>query len=242
MITTINVELTDRCNKNCWCCTRKKDMNGDMPLEMVARIAKELPSGVVVHLHMNGEPLVYPYFKDAVSLFYRQYVHLTTNGKLLVKKREEVEDVDTVAISVVEDDPESDEQYAIIEEWFRLPRQLTVIKIVGEVDPKRYEKFGAPIVKRSIRDRNYKRKTPPVIPEIGVCHDLLYKPAINRLGEISICVRDDPKRLGVLGNVRDGVRNVIDGHKRTEWIAAHFIGRRDFVPLCEGCEYYGIPS
>jgi len=59
-LTTVNVELTSRCNKDCWMCGRRKvdrdhpeiTMNyGDMDLKLVASIAKQLPDGIVVQLH-----------------------------------------------------------------------------------------------------------------------------------------------------------------------------------------------
>ena len=56
-LTTVNVELTSRCNKNCWMCGRRKiDREypeialkyGDMDFELVKKIAKQLPAGIVV--------------------------------------------------------------------------------------------------------------------------------------------------------------------------------------------------
>jgi len=42
-------------------------------------------------------------------------------------------------------------------------------------------------------------KNPPV-PEIGICLEILNHMAINRFGKVSICVRFDPKGLGIIGD------------------------------------------
>lgn len=55
-LSTVNVELTSRCNKNCWCCgRRKKDrdypeiaMNyGDMDFHLVQEIAEQMNNSTI---------------------------------------------------------------------------------------------------------------------------------------------------------------------------------------------------
>ena len=79
-LANVNVELTSRCNKNCWMCGRRKVERdypelalkyGDMDFRLVRKIARQLPPNVVVQLHNNGEALLYPRFGDAVKLFRR---------------------------------------------------------------------------------------------------------------------------------------------------------------------------
>lgn len=253
-ITTINVELTDRCNKACWCCGRRKreQLNpsivktyGDMPIEMVYDIAEQLPPDIFVHLHNNGEPLMYPDFEEAVQEFCEQYTHITTNGKLLLDKFQELELLNTVAISVIENDPEADEQYEIISEYMSKPgRPFTTLRLNGKVDDKRYLKFNCPIARRNLHspDGSFEYTAKPTVPETGICQDLLYHPAINKNGDISICVRYDPEGLGIIGHVNDGIEEVLDGRLRQEYIKAHFEGRRNDVFLCAKCEYFGIPT
>ena len=73
----VNIELTSICNKNCWMCGRRKidkdfpeiAMNyGHMDFEIVKDIAFQLPKGIVVQFHNNGEPFVYPRLRDALKL------------------------------------------------------------------------------------------------------------------------------------------------------------------------------
>lgn len=74
----VNVELTSRCNKNCWMCGRRKVERdypeltleyGDMDFALAEKISRQLPPNVVVQLHNNGEALLYPRFGDAVRRF-----------------------------------------------------------------------------------------------------------------------------------------------------------------------------
>lgn len=255
----VNVELTSRCNKNCWMCGRRKVERDypeltleycDMDFELVKKIAQQLPPNVVVQLHNNGEALLYPRFGDAVGLFSKQITNIVTNGKLLVEKADEIIDrLDTLAISIIENDAESDEQYEIVEEFLKIKgsrRPFTILRLNGAVDPRRYEKFGLLMATRIIHSPmgsfNYERGT-PTIPEIGMCLDFLHHLAINSKGNVSICVRFDPKRLGVIGDAsKQSLAEIWCGPKRMEWLEYHKQGKRDKVPLCSYCHFWGVPT
>ena len=81
-------------------------------------------------------------------------------------------------------------------------KPYTLFRLNGEVDGTRYEKFGL-ITRRVIHSPmgsfDYRKKS-PTIPEIGICLDFLHHLAINREGKASICVRFDPKGLGIIGD------------------------------------------
>jgi hypothetical protein len=67
--------------------------------------------------------------------------------------------------------------------------------------------------------------------------------AINRLGEVSICVRFDPKRLGVIGDSsRTSLVDIWNSLKRKEWIKHHIEGDRSKIPLCSFCDFWGVPT
>jgi MoaA/NifB/PqqE/SkfB family radical SAM enzyme len=258
-LTTVNVELTSRCNKNCWMCGRRRidrefpeiAMNyGDMDFDLVKIIALQLPPNIVVQLHNNGEPLIYPRFGEAASLFVNQIKCIDTNGKLLLEKADEVIDIlDTMAISVIEKDFEADEQYEIIKKFLEIKKNrkpFTLLRINGEVDIQRYESFGLVMAHRVLHSAlgsfNYAKHN-PTIPEIGICLDFLNHLAINKDGEASICVRFDPKRLGVIGDVKkQSLSEIWNSEKRMEWLAYHRQGRRDQVPLCSYCHFWGVPT
>jgi len=258
-LTTVNVELTSRCNKNCWMCGRRKIdrefpeialQYGDMDFDLVKRIAKQLPPNIVVQLHNNGEPLLYQRFGEAASLFTHQIKCIDTNGKLLLEKADEIIDIlDTMAISVIEKDAEADEQFEIIGKFLELKKNkkpFTLLRINGEVDTRRYEKLGLIMAHRVLHSAlgsfNYAKQN-PTIPEIGICLDFLHHLAINKDGEASICVRFDPKRLGVIGDAKKQSLNEIwNGKKRMAWLPHHKQGRRDQVPLCSYCHFWGVPT
>ena len=258
-LTTVNIELTSKCNKDCWICGRRRidkeypaiSFNyGDMDFELVKSIAQQLPPNIVVQLHNNGEPLLYPRFRDAASLFSSQIKSIDTNGKLLLEKADEIIDViDTMAISVIEKDAEADEQYEIIAKFLELKKDkkpFTLLRINGDVDTRKYEKLGLIMTHRILHSAlgsfNYVRNN-PTIPEIGICLDFLNHLAINKDGEASICVRFDPKRLGVIGDTKkQSLSEIWDSKKRMAWLEYHKKGKRDQVPLCSYCHFWGVPT
>ncbi|MFH1760329.1 MAG: radical SAM/SPASM domain-containing protein, partial [bacterium] len=254
----INVEITNRCNKKCWMCGRRKverdypDLTlsyGDMEWEMVKNIAGQLPKNVVVQLHNNGEALLYPKFGEAVNLFKNQITNIVTNGKLLLEKYDEiVGNLDTLSISVFEKDKDANEQYEIIGKFLNRKKEkkpFTTLRLNGNVNSKRYEKFNTLIISRTIHSQmgSFKYRRKPTIPEIGICWDFLNHPAVNKDGEMSICVRFDPMRLGVLGNVKDkSIKELWNSKKRINWLKYHIAGMRERVPLCSYCEFWGVPT
>ena len=262
-LANINVELTSRCNKNCWMCGRRKVERdypeltleyGDMDFELVRSIAEQLPPQIVVQLHNNGEALLYPRFGEAVRLFNKQITNIVTNGKLLIEKADEIIDnLDTLSISVIENDAEGDEQYKIIERFLELKgdrKPFTSLRLVGNVEPERYRKFGVLVITRILHapmgSFNYSfnyQKRDPTIPEIGICLDFLHHLAIDSKGKASICVRFDPKGLGVIGDAaKQPLVEIWNCPKRLEWLEYHKQGRRDKIPLCSYCHFWGVPT
>ncbi len=257
-LANVNVELTNRCNKKCWMCGRRKVEReypdlvlsyGDMDFTLVEKIANQLPPDIVVQLHNNGEGLLYPQFGEAAKLFEKQITNIVSNGKLLVEKADEIIDnLDTLAISVFEDDPEADEQYEILQEFLSMKGNrapFTNVRLNGEVDAGRYENLVDLKIKRVLHapmgSFNYKKD--PTIPEIGICLDFLHHMAINREGKVSICVRFDPKGLGVIGNANDiSLEQIWNSSLRKEWLEYHKKGQRNNVPLCSYCQFWGVPT
>jgi len=254
----VNVELTDMCNKNCWCCGRRKREKenpaiiksyGYMPFNLIRIIAEQLPTGITTQLHNNGEPLLYPRLGDAIKLFKNQITGLDTNGKLLVKKADEIiGNLDTLTISVIENDEEALEQFHIIKKFLELKgdrKPLVTLRLNGNVDYTKYEELNTIIAKRILHapqgSFNYTRQT--TIPEMGICLDFLHHLSINKDGDVSICVRYDPNGLGILGNIRrDSLDELWNSPKRMKWFKLHKQGRRKEIPLCSFCQFWGIPT
>jgi len=268
----VNIELTSRCQKSCWMCGRRKLERehpekcdwGDMPFDMVQNLSEEIPKGVFVQFHWNGEPLMYPKLLDALTLFRNHHTGLDTNGKLLFEKAYElIGYIDTLTISVIQDDPEAVEQFDIVSKFLDLRgdrKPMVIFRILGDVLTSAWEVLAkhhnCQIVTRTLHspDMSKDYEKPVTIPETGVCQEMLHKLAIDRFGNVSPCVRYDPDGVNRLGRVDlcylgenpdcwgdPNIKEVWYGDKRKEWVKAHMEGRREDVPLCGGCSYWGVP-
>ena len=254
----VSIELTSRCNKNCWMCGRRKvDREypeiamkyGDMDFELIRKIANELPEGIVTQFHNNGEPLLYPRFGEAVSLFKNQIRCVDTNAKLIVDKADEIIDnLDTVTVSIFEKDTEQDEQYELVKKFLKIRegrKPNMIYRCLGDICVKKWKELDGIIATRVLHNPlgSFKYTKNPTIPEIGICLEILNHIAINRFGEVSICVRFDPKRLGVIGDIATShLSDIWNGQKRKEWVGFHVGGKRKNVPLCKNCEFWGVPT
>lgn len=258
-LTTINIELTSRCNKDCWMCGRRKidkeypeiKLNyGDMDFELVKSISKQVPENIVVQFHNNGEPLLYSRFGEAVRLFNKQIKNIVTNGKLLLEKSDEIIDnLDTIAISIIENDTESDDQYEKIIKFLELKKDKKpniILRLNGEINnEERYTSLGLICARRNLHapEGSFNYKKDSTIPEIGICLDFLNHLAINKDGDVSVCVRFDPKKLGVLGSIKnESLLDLWNGHLRNKWLEYHKRGKRKEIPLCSYCQYWGVPT
>jgi len=221
---------------------------GDMDFEMVKRISQEVPRGLVVQFHNNGEPMLYSKLGETLDLFEHCIRTFDTNGKLLTEKANEVIGrMETIAVSVFQDDPESDAQYSTVLKFLEIKgdRKPNLIwRCLGDVDLKRYEDTGCIVATRILHSpdgsRDYTRKT--TVPEIGICLDALHHLSINRKGEVSLCVRFDPKGDGIIGSLHEqSLEGIWTGSKRMERIDKLKMNQRDFEP-CKSCEYWGIAN
>lgn len=257
-LSTVNVELTSRCNKNCWMCGRRKvDRDypelalqyGDMDFSLVESIARQLPEGIVVQLHNNGDPLLYPRFKEVTQLFRRQIRCTDTNGKLLVERADDIiGNLETLTISTFEKDEEAEEQYKLIEQFLKIKgdrKPNVIIRCLGEMDLEKYKKFGCIIATRILHSPmgSFKYSKDPTVPEIGICLDLLNHMVIRRDGKVSICVRFDPQGIGIIGDCTNTpLLDIWNSKQRKDWIQLHLSGKRKEVPLCSTCEFWGVPT
>lgn len=253
----VNIELTSRCNKDCWMCGRRRmDRDypeltkwGDMDWGLVKSVAEQLPPDIVIQFHDSGEPLLYPYFGEAVNLFRKQIKCVDTNGKLLMAKADEIIDnLDTITISTFEGDPEADEQYGLIKEFLAYKgdrKPNAIIRCLGDMDLTSYEELGCIIATRVLHSPmgGFGYKKPPTMPEIGICLGILHHLVIKRDGNVSICVRLDPYEYGVIGNANiTPLVDIWNGEVRKSYLQYHIRGQRDKVRLCQSCEFWGVPT
>ena len=260
-LSTINIELTSRCNKSCFMCGRRTidrdypgiKMNyGDMSWHTLKLLQAQIPPNIVVQFHSNGEPTLYPQLKLALELFPNNFRHFDTNAKLIVKRADDIIDnLDTMTISVIENDPEGDEQYKIVKEFLDIKgdrKPKLIYRLLGNVENhERWEKLPGIVATRILHHPlgSFEYEGKPTIPEIGVCLDLLHHLTVDRFGNVYPCVRFNPKMLGILGNVNHmSLIEMWNSKERQLWIQHHMEGNRDKVPICKSteCEYWGVPT
>jgi radical SAM protein with 4Fe4S-binding SPASM domain len=222
---------------------------GDMEFDLVKKIAEQLPEGIIIQFHNNGEPLLYPKFGEAVRLFKNQIKCVDTNAKLLVEKANEIiGNLDTLTISVIENDSEADQQHELVRKFLDIKKgrkPLMVYRCLGKVDIERWQKLNGIIATRVLHNPlgSFEYRESPTVPEIGMCVEILNHMAISRVGKVSICVRFDPKNLGIIGDANhNDLVDIWNSSKRKEWIRYHLDGRRDAIPLCSSCHYWGVPT
>ena len=258
-LSTVNIELTSRCNKQCWMCGRRKIDNeypeiamnyGDMDFELVKKLAKQIPRDIVIQFHSNGEPLLYPKLKEVLHLFKNNIRNFDTNGKLLLDRYNDIVDnMETLTISVIENDPEGDKQYDIVKRFIEMKgdkKPHMIYRLLGNVSNKeRWYKLPGIVSTRVLHNPlgSYKYKKNPTIPEIGVCLDLLTHIVIDRQGKVFPCVRFDPEGKQCIGDANTTPLIVIwNGEKRKRMILSHIKGDRDKFPICKDCEFWGVPT
>ena len=254
----LNVELTSRCNKSCAMCGRRKLEQehpelcewGDMTHEMVHKIAVQTPGGTIVQFHNNGEPTLYPYLGWALFQFKHCFRQFNTNGKLLPEKAGEIIDnLDVLTISVVQEDIEGDYQYDRVKEFLEIKgdrRPNVVYRLLGRVDNRqRWESLPGVVATRVLHapEGSFHYEKEVTKPEYGVCLDLLTHLAVDRHGNISMCVRLDPHGKLRLGNVNDmSLYDAWKHPKRMKYIQHHIDQHREKCGGCDGCHFWGCPT
>ena len=222
---------------------------GDMEWPMVHLLSHEVEPGTLVQFHNNGEPLLYPHLGQALGLFKHTIRCFDTNAKVLLEKADEIiNQLEVLTISVIQDDKEGEDQYETVRNFLgrkgnRKPRM--VYRLLGNVTrPDRWRELPGLVATRTLHapggSYDYEKKV--TIPEHGICLDLLSHLAIDRYGNISLCVRFDPKGKLRLGNIEDiSLEEAFHGDKRQDYLRKHIEGRRSECPGCDRCHFYGVP-
>ena len=124
-----------------------------------------------------------------------------------------------------------------------------IYRLLGDVkDRERWEKLPGVVANRILHHPlgSYKyQKKNPTIPEIGICLDLLNHLVIDRHGYVYPCVRFDPNRDGMIGDVnKQSLESIWNGEARKRLIEYHIRNNRKNCPslICKKCEYWGVPT
>lgn len=259
-LSQINVELTSRCNKSCSFCGHQSLKynptleEGDIEWSLFSKIVDQLPQGIIVQLHRDGEPTMYHSLSHILDKLFHFVSSIVTNGKLLVLRANTIiGHCTTLTISVFRGDPDGPEQFEIVRQFLSIKGErppMVNVKIVGSLEPEReaaYGSLGVPIIRRLLHvpagDTEYVKRN-PTVPEVGICLDMLSHPSVDWKGNLHICNRLDPHDESVLGNLNHSTLDELwNSPKRMEWLKAHKRGRRDQASkLCHDCLFWGIPS
>ncbi|SHH44360.1 radical SAM/SPASM domain-containing protein [Clostridium grantii] len=84
----IYIEITNYCNLKCSFCPETKRKLEYMTVDKFEEVLKKIQGyGQYVFLHLKGEPLLHPQFKEILDLCYKYKVkvNLTTNGTMIMK-------------------------------------------------------------------------------------------------------------------------------------------------------------
>lgn len=87
------LQLTDRCNAHCVYCSigalANQRRSGDMPLETIAEVQRELAGlKTMIVVLFGGEPTLHPHFEEAVRLMSEAGVslHIISNGSTMTRE------------------------------------------------------------------------------------------------------------------------------------------------------------
>ena len=259
-LSQINIELTQACDRRTLCifCGHQDPAihfaaaYKPMPFELLEKIAVQIPVGVVVQFHRDGEPTAYRRLKDALSLFANHITSIVTHGENLVKRADDIiGNCASLTVSMFKGDPDGQLQTDVLKEFLFMKREqrpIVNIKVVGElpIDRDVYS-LGVPVIRRVLHnpDGNYHyAQRDPTVPEHGICLDFLSHPSVDWQGRLFVCNRLDAEDKGLLGDLKEhSLDDLWNSPKRLEWLEAHKRGRRDQAsPLCKDCLFYGVPT
>jgi len=223
---------------------------GDMDFSLLEEIAWQVPEGIIVQFHWNGEPTLYPKLGKALELFDNNTRCFDTNGKLLLERFDEIKgNMEALTISVIEKDPEAESQFEIVSKFIEkkgYEKPLMVYRLLGKVEnAERWEALPGIVARRILHapEGSFDYQKDVTIPETGICIELLSHLAVDRYGNASPCVRFDPHGRGRLASLSYiYLENIWNGNKRKQMINDHIMHRRDKWPLCASCDYWGIPK
>ncbi len=256
-LSVINVELTSKCQKSCWMCGRRRLEKeypelcnwGDMSWDIIEKLSKQIPKDIIIQFHDNGEPLLFQNLKNVLKLFKNNMRCFNTNGQLLLEKANHIiNNMETLTISVIENYPEDKEQYEIVKKFLKIKgdkKPYMIYRLLGNIKNKeKWYKLPGLVATRILHNPlgsfDYEKKV--TLPEHGICLDLLTHLVIDRFGDVYSCVRFNPNKYNILGNIKNKtLEEMWNGIKRKRLIEEHIKGNREYSPLCSKCQYYGVP-
>ena len=245
--------MSSYCNKNCSICSRSVEQKHEdihMSRETFHNFANNLDSGIMISCHGRGESSCNPLFDEFV-------IYLKSLGMFLVIDTNAInlnlnvgfKKFDTITVSTFKDDVIWKSQLENMNKFLLNPcHPRLLIRINGDVGEERdsmYRKLVGDmnIVYRDLHSVNGSvdySTNKPIIPEHGMCLELLNHPVVWADGSVSTCIRWDKDKKRVIGNVNEQpMKSIMVNPKRIQMIKEHIL--MGTSKYCKDCEYRGIP-
>ena len=236
----IYIEITNICNKNCSFCSISKRNKKSMTLDEFEHILKEIkPFTNYIYLHVKGEPLLHPNFKEILELCekYKILVNITTNGTLLEKRVEDLIKFPIVrqlniSLHSFEDIKQIDYVKSILESVDKIEnmRKLIVVYRFWALQNLKLSKENQEIL--DILVNYYKLDE----TDEGFCYGLSQQIAILSDGTVVPCCLDSEGIIN-LGNIFHTSFSDIVNSKRAVSMIHSFRNRKVAEELCRKCKY-----
>lgn len=240
----IFIETTANCNLECTYCPREKIRN-HMDFGLFRRIVDEAThhGPRSFSLHLFGEPLLYPYFYEAIQYIKSKNKHhtvlLTTNGTLLERNADKVigSGVDKVIWSWRPEAKFTDKFKERLKKWGKFTVRMineTVPKEEKEywenwpnVETRRIHNYGGNVDTLKFGAKNISGTRYP-------CYHLWLAPAVAWNGKFLMCCAD-PHQKEILGDVQ--IETVSEAWQRVERVRqSHLKG--NFSGICKDCDVW----
>ena len=251
----INIELTARCNKSCSFCPtqeyllyKKMGHSGDIDIELVEKISKELPENTNISFHKDGEVLLYKKIEEALEITSKHFTHFCTNGVLLNKFADKlIGKVDLITYSVWEEERNSNVfdtgEISFLKFLEKLknsdlyPKKTRVnIKAFDKKNYDKWKELHDDVFLREVDNwagqydngKTYNFENP-------FCESLYDQLSVNFDGTVSSCCLDY-KHESLIGNANEeSIFNIWHGEKMNHLRFLIDSNQLDKTSICDGC-------
>ena len=263
MFKSIYIEITNACNLNCSFCHESNRNKEYMKVSSFEEILSKIKKYTnYINLHVLGEPLMHPEIDKILSLAYinNLFVNLTTNGRLLNKKIDIINNAKSIrqiniSLHSYNDINEIKELLETIDKInincnisYRLWNLGTnnhndkIINILNDHYQTKIEvkENGFKIKDNIYINFDYQFKWPNIKDEelgsIGTCYGLRTHIGILVDGRVIPCCLDSDGIIN-LGNIfKDDLDNILNNDKTKE-IKEGFLNHKLICNLCKRCHY-----
>jgi MoaA/NifB/PqqE/SkfB family radical SAM enzyme len=234
-----DVELTTRCNKQCYICPRKKltRKQEDMKLETFCKLLAWLPENSDVYFAGFGEPLLHKDIFKFIKMLVNRNIRVSIMTNAILLDENKIKQLFHFGLHKL--------QISILKN-----EEILIDKILNITETKNYNKLQFNLlfdsknhkmenyyeylllkkiktVKKKIHSKGGKYKT--ITEKLdGTCGTFFIATYINTIGQIHICSNDINGEY-ILGNIFS------NSFKEIQKIKKKFLGNKTIAPICVKC-------